>query len=185
MAASLPARERSRGRVFVGFQSSNSLCGRRPSWSPPNSSALSRHTTRRCRRVRHAFSSRPRSSSISGSRSHCGNGRGGSASCWRLSRRRCTPPMPRAGSRSTIRLRSKCGAAGPSLAKLNGAAPGGYTGPTAGRCRTTNARWRSRSRKIGRCGARRRSPSGRTAPASGSSPIPRRCATPPARSSAR
>src|SRR5262249_22431456 len=68
--------------------------------------------------------------------------------------------------------RPSCGATIPRSEAVNGAAHGACIGPTAGRCSTTSARWRSPSKRAGRCGVWRPSRKGPTARACGFSPYP-------------
>ena len=99
--------------------------------------------------------------------------------CWILNdsskpcRSRSIRPTPKARSPTTIRPPSTFGAIAPRSAR-NGAAPGRSIGRTARRYRTTNAPWRSRSRRARVCAGSRRLPSGRTGRGCPSFPIPRR-----------
>ena len=91
-------------------------------------------------------------------------------------RRRCRPVSHTTDAEGRITYFNEAAAemwgCRPELGKKESAAPGSSFGPMERRCRTTNARWRWRSRRSGRSAACRRSPSAPTARAFHSSPYP-------------
>ena len=105
----------------------------------------------------------------------CASASSASTSCSMPCRPRSTPPTPPAASPTTTTPPPSFGATARRSASASGAARGSCIGPTARRCVTTNARWRSRSRKTARCAAWKPLPSGRTARACRLFPIRRRC----------